>query len=446
MNPMSKLKAAALMAATLGVLGGAGQAIAQNRTPVQPMVRETGTLLAQTFGNTDINAANFLVVAVPGSAAQPYRLYIVEQLQPNPPCWTIANPGGEPTQVNALWNTFDFTGICRLQRDTNGYAIRLAGQDLSGTRFEVNQRDGDLLLQFAPSTISRDRITIGRANGISPTGFTQIDLNPGWSLTKRTFNGQIVSSHLVYFTNDLTLAQLQSGETGGGTPPVTPPVTPPTLAFNDIRGNRYAAEITRAATLGVISGFPDNTFKPTSPLTREQAVSVVIETAAEILPTSLIAERSQVVSSPPFPDVAANRWSALKIQQAKQLGLVTGDAGTGNFRPTDNVSRAELMAMMYKLALIRANAGAGDTTSTTPVPGRDQVTGGLIPNIPNPTAFTDISGHWGENAIRQMAAVCAIASPLNETGTNFAPNTNALRDYTAAAAVRAVDCPAARPQ
>ncbi|MFQ4136824.1 DUF3747 domain-containing protein [Nodosilinea sp. PGN35] len=445
---MSMLKAAALTAATLGVLGGAGQAIAPNSASVQPTVRQTDTRLAQTFDTVAINAANFLVVAVPGSVAQPYRLYIVEQVQASPPCWSIVNPGGEPTQVNALWNSFDFTGICRLQRDSNGYAVRLNGQDVAGARFEVNQRNGDLLLQFAPSTVSRDRITIGRANGISPTGFTQIDLNPGWSLTKRTFNGQIVSSHLVYFTNDLTLAQLQGSETGGGTPPVvTPPVTPPALAFNDIRGNRYAAEITRAAGLGVISGFPeDGTFRPTAPLTREQAVSVIMETARVVLPSSVIAELPQAVFSAPFSDVAANRWSAVKIQQARQLGIVTGDAGTGRFRPADNVSRAELMAMANKLALVRADAGAGDTTSTSPVPGRDQATGGIIPNISNPPAFTDISGHWAEATIRQMAAFCAIATPLNETGTSFAPNTNALRDYTAAVAVRAIDCPAARPQ
>lgn len=447
MKLMSMLKVAALTAVTIGVLSGAGRAVTPNSTSAQPIVRDTGTLLSQTFGNVAVNEASLLVVSVPGSTSQPHRLYIVEQVQNSPACWSIANPGAEPTQVNALWNSFDFTGVCRLQRDSNGYAIRLNGQDLSGARFEVNQRDGDLLLQFAPSTISRDRITIGRGNGISPTGFTQIDLNPGWSLTKRTFNGAIVSSHLVYFTNDLTLAQLQGGETGGGTPPVTPPVTPPTLAFNDIRGNRYAAEITRAAGLGVISGFPeDGTFRPTAPLTREQAVSVMMETARIVLPTSLIAELPQAVFSAPFSDVAANRWSAVKIQQAKQLGIVTGDAGTGRFRPTDNVSRAELMAMANKLALVRADAGAGDTTSTSPVPGRDQATGGIIPNISNPPTFTDISGHWGEATIRQMAAFCAIATPLNETGTSFAPNTNALRDYTAAVAVRAIDCPAARPQ
>jgi hypothetical protein len=60
--------------------------------------------------------------------------------------------------------------------------------------------------------------------------------------------------------------------------------------------------------------------------------------------------------------------------------------------------------------------------------------------------FSDISGHWGANAIQQMAGYCAIASPLNEMGTSFAPDSNALRDYTAAAAVRLIDCPAGRPR
>jgi hypothetical protein len=448
MNLKSKLKAAALTAATLGVLGGMSQAIASTSTPMQPVVNQTGTLLAQQFGNIAINASNFLVVSVPGSAAQPHKLFIVEQIQPSPACWSIVNPGGEPTQVNALWNTFDFTGVCRLQRDSNGYAVRLAGQDVAGARFEINERNGDLLLQFAPSTVSRDRITIGKGNGISPTGFTQIDLNPGWSLTKRTFNGAIVSSHLVYFTNDATLAQLQAGEgvaTGPGT--TQPPVTQPNLPFNDIQGNRYANDIVRASSLGVMSGFPeDGTFRPLGTLTREQAVSVVMETAKKILPTSALANLPQTVYSPPFPDVATNRWSALKIAQAKQLGLVTGDFGSSSFRPTANVSRSELMAMMFKLALLRADAGSGDTTSGTPVPGLDPATDGIVPNISNPVRFTDISGHWSAVAVQQMAGYCAVASPLNETGTNFAPDTPAQRDYTAAAAVRMIDCPAARPQ
>lgn len=441
MNRFAKLRAAAFTAATLGLLGGMGPGMATSQPAMQPMGHSMGQLLAQTFGNTPVNEANFLVVAAPGSVAQPYRLIIVEQLSGSQACWNLPNANARPTEINALWNTFDFTGICRLQRDSNGYAVRLAGQDVTGARFEVNNRNGDLLLQFAPSTTARERITIGRTGGISSTGFTKIHLDPGWSLTKRTFEGQIVSSHLVYFTNDLTLAQLMEGsDVGGGTTP--PPVTPPTaLPFTDIRGNLYANEITRAAELGTIAGFPDGRFQPTSPLTREQAVSVMMETATRILPTTVIADLPTAVFSAPFPDVAANRWSAVKIQQARQLGIVVGDAGTGRFRPTDNVSRAELMAMSHKLALLRADVGAADDTGT-PVPGTGQVQRTIVPNIPNPPVFSDISGHWAERVIRDMAGFCAIATPLNETGTNFAPNTNALRDYTAAVSVRAIDCPA----
>lgn len=442
MNRFTTIRAAAWTAATLGILGSAGPALAAAQPTMQPVGSQVSTLLAQAFGNVPVDEANFLVVAAPGSVSQPYRLLIVEQLSNNRACWQIPNANARPTEINDLWNTFDFTGVCRIQRDSNGYAVRAAGQDVNGARFEVNNRNGNLLLQFAPSTTSRERITIGRTGGISSTGFTQIHLDPGWSLTKRTFEGQIVSSHLVYFTNDLTLAQLQQGsETGGGT---TPPVIPPTvtLPFNDIRGNRYVNEITRAATVGTMSGFPDGRFQPTSPLTREQAVSVMMETAERILPSSLVATLPTAVFSAPFPDVQANRWSAVKIAQARQLGLVVGDAGSGRFRPTDNVSRAELMAMSHKLALIRADVEAGLVEDGPPLPEIDLATGALRPNIPNPPVFSDISGHWAERVIREMGGYCGIATPLNETGTSFAPNTNALRDFTAAVSVRAIDCPA----
>jgi hypothetical protein len=192
-----------------------------------------------------------------------------------------------------------------------------------------------------------------------------------------------------------------------------------------------------------MSGFAeDGTFRPTNPLTREAAVSVVMETARRILSSSILAGLPQSVYSSPFPDVAANRWSAVKIAQAKQLGLITGDFETGNFRPGDNVTRAQLMAMFQKLALARVNSVAPDPNAPANQPGTTVVP----PNVSNPVMFSDISGHWGANAIQQMAGYCAIASPLNEVGTNFAPNSNALRDYTAAAAVRLIDCPAGRPR
>lgn len=444
MNLSSSLKALALTAATIGVFSGGGQA-SSGSTEFQP----TGLnhlQLAQTFGNTPINQNDFLVVAVPGAAAQPYKLFIVEQIGSDPACWSIPSPGSEPTQVDPLWTTFDYSGVCRLQRDSNGYAVWAAGDVGPGGIFELNQRDGELLLQYRTSITGRDRFTIGRTNGIAPNGYTQIDLEPGWTLTKRTYEGQIVGSNLVYFTNDMTVAQLLAEEDEVATGPSEPGrPTPPTtnLPFNDISGNLYAQEIVRASELGLVSGyFEDGTFRPQNPLTREQGVSIVMEAANQVLPTSILATIPQSVFSPPFPDVAQDRWSALKIEQAKALGLVTGDFGTGNFRPADNLSRAEYMAMLNKLARLSELAKDSDTEGETPMV--DDATE-LIPNISNPPTFTDISGHWGEAVINEMAGWCRVATPLNETGTSFGPEMDILRDYAAAASVRLVDCPAARP-
>ena len=81
---------------------------------------------------------------------------------------------------------------------------------------------------------------------------------------------------------------------------------------------------------------------PKNPLTREQGVSIVMEAASQVLPTSLLATIPQSVFSAPLPPMLLKTaGSALKIAQAKSLDIVAGDFGTGNFRPTDNLSRAE---------------------------------------------------------------------------------------------------------
>ena len=55
-------------------------------------------------------------------------------------------------------------------------------------------------------------------------------------------------------------------------------------------------------------------------------------------------------------------------------------------------------------------------------------------------AFSDTEGHWADSVISNLSAYCGIASPVNESGTAFAPNTDALRNYAATAVVRLVDC------
>lgn len=57
-----------------------------------------------------------------------------------------------------------------------------------------------------------------------------------------------------------------------------------------------------------------------------------------------------------------------------------------------------------------------------------------------PTNFSDTATHWANTLIREMSGYCNVASPVNEIGSQFAPNAAALRNYAAAATLRMVNC------
>jgi Protein of unknown function (DUF3747) len=108
---------------------------------------------------------------------------------------------------------FDFTGICGRSTDSNGYSMRMGGQDW-GLNYDLRilQRDRDLVLVGVPLRGEGPSIELGRTNGIT-SGFVKIALNPGWRFTKRSYEGQTLGH--VYLTHDLTLSEML----GAGTSP-----------------------------------------------------------------------------------------------------------------------------------------------------------------------------------------------------------------------------------
>ena len=174
--------------------------------------------------------------------------------------------------------------------------------------------------------------------------------------------------------------------------------------------------------LGFIAGFKDDTFRPQEPLTREQLVSIVIE-ALDTVPDIKIQVPTQVVAQPYF-DVDSSRWSAAKIEWAKQKQIVSGYPDS-TFRPDRPVTRAELMAVLSQASqFVQVERGLSSTINTTQAV----------------TNFSDIAGHWGEDLIKTMSAYCQVASPLNESGDAFYPNTSTSRNYSAAATFRMYNC------
>ncbi len=191
--------------------------------------------------------------------------------------------------------------------------------------------------------------------------------------------------------------------------------------FTDVKGDVYETEIEKATELKIIAGFPDQTFRPNLPVTREQAVSMIID-ALETL-TDLDLKEKPIRTVRPYLDVDKDRWSYDKITWF-QWNIQPEGSFTGNFRPDQYVTRSELVDFLRRSSEF-LQVKMGKSSFLTPT--TEEIT------------FSDVSGYELQ-LTRQMSAYCKIASPLNEKGTEFAPTQVANRNYTAAAIVRMLDC------
>ena len=381
---------------------------------------------AQSFNQQEIaNPSRMVAVASPVGSGGSHQLLIIEQVTDARPCW--AESGANPTIVNPLLLTFDFTGICGRSLDSNGYSIRMAGQDLGlNYRLSVIRTGNDMVLVGRnPLRRSDPVVEIGRTNGIT-NDFAKITLNPGWRFTRRTYRGQPLGH--IYLTHDRTLAEVGGSAPVPSTPttpttPTTPnPPTTPGTGFSDISTDIYRAEIQQAVTRGFVGGFPDNTFRPLEPLTREQLVSLVLESLQK-LPSGAFPLPTQAAQNP-YIDVPLSRWSAAKIQYARDAQIVSGYPD-GTFRPAQPVTRAEMMAVLRNAAIY------GQLL---------QRQGSTLTPRQAPLNFTDIAGHWSQATVLEMSSFCQVATPVNEQGELFLPNTPAQRNYAAAATLRLLQC------
>jgi hypothetical protein len=151
---------------------------------------------AVSFSQTEVSQSKLIAVAVPRSGTY-YSLLVIEQLSSQKSCWRES--GSKPTKVEPLLLNFDFTKICGRSTDSNGYSVRIAGQDKGlDYRLSVQKQDNDVVLLGLPRS-GGSRLEIGRTHGFG-SGFLKIALNPGWRFTKRAYQGKKLGH--VYLTRD----------------------------------------------------------------------------------------------------------------------------------------------------------------------------------------------------------------------------------------------------
>lgn len=173
--------------------------------------------------------------------------------------------------------------------------------------------------------------------------------------------------------------------------------------FTDIKGNWATPEILRAYDLKVASGYPDFTFQPNANITRSEFTVMLMN---GLKPASEGVDLT-------FTDTdQIQDWAAKAVKQAVKLGIISGYPD-GTFRPTANITHAEMMSMVVK--------GLGITL--TPGATTDYADDADIPDWAKPAASIS-----GKNNLLG-----------GTTGNNFAPSTLATRAEAVTAIVRMLD-------
>ena len=145
--------------------------------------------------------------------------------------------------------------------------------------------------------------------------------------------------------------------------------------FTDVPANQwYAKAVMTLAGKGVISGYPDGTFKPDASITRAEFVTMAMNFAN--------AEKGTACS---FPDVPQNMWYYGAIAGATQNGWISGYPD-GTFGPDRYITRAEVTSVINRMENRAADMSF------------------MMDHLDELRTFSDLSfGHWAYGSMMEAA-------------------------------------------
>ncbi len=117
------------------------------------------------------------------------------------------------------------------------------------------------------------------------------------------------------------------------------------LSFKDTDSSAwYADSIAWAVEKGLVTGYTDGSFKPSSPIQRQELAKIaVLYLENEGVLNSDNSGAKKFADEGTFP-----QWSAEYIKKLGKSGLMVGDE-KGNFNPTSNTSRAEIATLVTRI-------------------------------------------------------------------------------------------------
>ena len=111
-----------------------------------------------------------------------------------------------------------------------------------------------------------------------------------------------------------------------------------TNSYSDVAlTNWFNNAVSTLSNAGVITGYPDDTFKPNASITRAEFAAIAARFSD-----------AEATSTCSFTDVPADHWAASSIALAEELGWITGYED-GTFHPDQAITRAEAMTLINRV-------------------------------------------------------------------------------------------------
>ncbi len=124
--------------------------------------------------------------------------------------------------------------------------------------------------------------------------------------------------------------------------------------FPDVKEEWFAPYVCYAKEKGWVGGYPDGTFKPAKTVNKVEAIKMLVNSQGYITPAS--------IDTQSFSDVDNNHWYAPYITAAKEKGLLEE---SGNiYGVNDEMKRAAISENIYRAMIIAESSELPFSTST----------------------------------------------------------------------------------
>jgi hypothetical protein len=144
--------------------------------------------------------------------------------------------------------------------------------------------------------------------------------------------------------------------------------------FSDINNHWARQDIEQAVTMGIVSGYPDGTFRPDGKVTRAEFTAMLLRAISVPEADGAALAFADVQSIP--------EWARSFVSKAVKVGIISGYED-GTFRSDQSITRAEMAVMIAKTSGLSENENIPGFADVDEIPGwaRSSIAGAVAKGL-----------------------------------------------------------------